>query len=88
MQTQLMMLIQPTMIHTENPAKTLRMGQNPPSSKLPLILQTFCTGTCHCRAQEHIDNQHDEEQDTKSYAEIQKPNWSYSTSLTNIRNFN
>ena len=53
-----------------------------------LILRTFCTGTCHCRAQEHIDNQHDEEQNTKSYAEIQKPNWCNSTSLTNIRNFN
>lgn len=53
-----------------------------------LILRTFCTETCHCGAQEHIDNQHDEEQDTKRYAEIQKPNRSNSTSLTNIRNFN
>ena len=47
-----------------------------------LILRTFCTGTCHCGA--HADNQHDKEQDTKRYAEIQKPNWSNSTSLTNI----
>lgn len=29
------------------------------------------TGTCHCRTEEDVDNEHDEEHDSKCYAQVQ-----------------
>jgi len=50
-----------------------------------LLLYDFSpsTGTCHCRAQEDVDNEHDKEHDSKCYAQVQKP-WGVYTAFTQL----
>jgi len=50
-----------------------------------LLLYDFSpsTGTCHCRAQEDVDNEHDKEHDSKCYAQVQQP-WGVYTAFTQL----
>ena len=50
-----------------------------------LLLYDFSpsTGTCHCWAQEDVDNEHDKEHDSKCYAQVQQPWWVY-TAFTQL----